>query len=286
VDPYLDNVFDGEEGSRGIRFFTHGYDVYTPDRVLVTHDYHTHQSNPVTHTWGRNKKPADAGNLRGSSTNSTTAALPPGVFEWNREIESLRPTVNVTGTRRVNMLLGIGDTSIDETRDAAEIDFVRKSRYGLGTRRTLEQAIEFTGINLKERKMETNRCGNLIWVPFEENEQFGLYETLSRPIATESVVSNLPRREESVGNIDGRVENPVTSSAEQASQHIPPPKTSHERADHPNGAIPLSHHQQPGAPAPSSLSTAFLVSFSLFAVVGIVGVRLARKQRKDDRHKN
>ena len=39
VDPYLDNVFDGEEGSRGIRFFTHGYDVYTPHRVLVTHDY-------------------------------------------------------------------------------------------------------------------------------------------------------------------------------------------------------------------------------------------------------
>lgn len=39
VDPYLDNVFDGEEGSRGIRFFTHGYDVYTPNKVLVTHDY-------------------------------------------------------------------------------------------------------------------------------------------------------------------------------------------------------------------------------------------------------
>jgi hypothetical protein len=39
VDPYLDNVFDGEEGSRGIRLFTHGYDVYTPNKVLVTHDY-------------------------------------------------------------------------------------------------------------------------------------------------------------------------------------------------------------------------------------------------------
>lgn len=39
VDPYLDGVFDGEEGSRGIRFFTHGYDVYSPHRVLVTHDY-------------------------------------------------------------------------------------------------------------------------------------------------------------------------------------------------------------------------------------------------------
>ena len=46
VDPYLDDVFDGEEGSRAIRFFTHGYDTYTPDEVLVTHDYHNHQGNP------------------------------------------------------------------------------------------------------------------------------------------------------------------------------------------------------------------------------------------------
>lgn len=36
VDPYLDNVFDGEEGSRGIRFFTYGYDVYTPDKVSLS----------------------------------------------------------------------------------------------------------------------------------------------------------------------------------------------------------------------------------------------------------
>lgn len=49
-DPFLDNVFDGEETSRGIRFFTHGYDVYTPDKVLVTHDYEGHQSNPIIHT--------------------------------------------------------------------------------------------------------------------------------------------------------------------------------------------------------------------------------------------
>ena len=45
VDPYLDNVFDGEEGSRGIRFFTHGYDVYSPHRVLVTHDYVSRNSS-------------------------------------------------------------------------------------------------------------------------------------------------------------------------------------------------------------------------------------------------
>ena len=29
-----------------IIYFTYGYDTYTPDEVLVTHDYHNHQGNP------------------------------------------------------------------------------------------------------------------------------------------------------------------------------------------------------------------------------------------------
>jgi Glycosyltransferase (GlcNAc) len=50
-DPYLPNVFNGEELSRGIRFFTHGYDMYTPDQVLAMHDYNGHQNNPIVNTW-------------------------------------------------------------------------------------------------------------------------------------------------------------------------------------------------------------------------------------------
>ncbi|GMH80995.1 hypothetical protein TrST_g11848 [Triparma strigata] len=51
VDPFLDGVFDGEEFSRVLRYFTHGYDIYTPPHVLISHDYKTHQSNPLVHTW-------------------------------------------------------------------------------------------------------------------------------------------------------------------------------------------------------------------------------------------
>merc|ERR1719464_1155948 len=160
VDPYLDNVFDGEEGSRGIRFFTHGYDVYTPHRVLVTHDYHGHQSNPIVHTWGGKKK-----------------AIHESKWKWMEEIEDNRNKLSTFGSGRVNMMLGIGKIppKMDE-----EITTIRSSRYGLGSRRTLSQVVDFTGINLAEKKMAVNKCGNLNWVPFEESPNYGVEETLSR----------------------------------------------------------------------------------------------------------
>lgn len=149
-----------------MRFFTHGYDVYTPDRVLVTHDYKGHQSNPVVHTWGRQHENA-----------------PPEVIPvWRRDIEEQRPNVTTIGTRRVNMMLGIGTDEYSE-EERLEIEQMRASRFGIGTKRTLEQASEFSGINLRERKMETNRCGNLEWVPYEENlesDYYGLGEMLGR----------------------------------------------------------------------------------------------------------
>jgi hypothetical protein len=177
VDPYLDNVFDGEEGSRGIRFFTHGYDVYTPDVVLVTHDYKTHQGNPVVHTWGRGAKrqmeededeEEDGMKLHGDR------------WKWNEEIEEQRSELTVFGTDRVNMLLGIGSHHNSTEQEKRELDLIRNSRFGLGTTRTMEQAREFTGINLLEKKMDVNKCGNNYWVPYDESPDFGVAAILAR----------------------------------------------------------------------------------------------------------
>jgi hypothetical protein len=168
VDPYLDNVFDGEEGSRGIRFFTHGYDVYTPDEVLVTHDYHAHQSNPVVHTWGRGGR---KGGEEGEEEDN---------WKWNQEIEEKRSELHTFGSRRVNMALGIGSNFNATEGQTLELQRIRNSRFGLGTKRTLEQAREFTGINLLEERMEENKCGNLIWVPYLESEEYGVNEILAR----------------------------------------------------------------------------------------------------------
>jgi hypothetical protein len=193
VDPFLDNVFDGEEGSRGIRFFTHGYDVYTPDQVHVTHDYHTHQSNPAVHTWNNHDK---------------------DMFHWNheflQEIYKQRKRVAVLGTKRVNILLGIDEKDELTPLEQQTIDLIRKSRYGLGTKRNLVQVREFTGINLKERKMEKNGCANLKWIPFEESEEYGIADTLSRGLSGEVVIAS-PRKSSTVLSI-----NATTSVLESA----------------------------------------------------------------------
>mmetsp|Transcript_29219 Transcript_29219/g.64428 ORF Transcript_29219/g.64428 Transcript_29219/m.64428 type:complete len:588 (-) Transcript_29219:49-1812(-) len=166
VDPYLDGVFDGEEGSRGLRFFTFGYDVYSPDTVLVTHDYHNHQSNPVVHTWGRAH--------HGESNEEK--------WVFRADIEKERPKVQTIGTKRVNMVLGIGKFNPNNQAERTEIDRIRKSRYGVGNKRTLEQASEFSGIDLAAKKMVENKCGNLVWVPYEESPEYGVEETLTRSL--------------------------------------------------------------------------------------------------------
>jgi hypothetical protein len=174
VDPYLDGVFDGEEGSRGLRFFTHGYDVYTPDVVLVTHDYAGHQHNPIVHTWDRR----------------AAAFQVQDKWRWNADIEQSRGDLKSFGEKRINAMLGIGATTDPtSTEEVNEINLIRSGRFGIGPKRTLEQAVSFSGIDLKRRKMVENKCGNLEWVPFEESPNYGLDDLLLRSLAGEVVSS-------------------------------------------------------------------------------------------------
>lgn len=50
--------------------------------------------------------------------------------------------------------------------DRSAVEAVQRSRYGLGDRRSLSQAIEFSGIDTRNRNMVGNHCGNLDYVPF------------------------------------------------------------------------------------------------------------------------
>lgn len=211
VDPYLDGVFDGEEGSRGIRFFTHGYDVYSPDRVLVTHDYHGHQSNPVVHTWGRSSK---------FHKHETS-------WKFMDDIERYRKRLTTFGSSRVNMVLGIGSHS----RVTEEHGLARHSRYGLGTKRTLEQAVEFTGINLPRRKMHTNGCGNKLWVPYEESPDYGVGELLSRPHAGEETKPFIvtPDNGRSLFAAGGKIgDDAITVKIGRTGQGVVPPATDYK----------------------------------------------------------
>ena len=80
VDPHTPNIFDGEEFSKAMRYWTWGYDIYSPHRVFVLHDYnisqvrssmflsrikgewflHSCQADPLHFGWAMNKKYKDS----------------------------------------------------------------------------------------------------------------------------------------------------------------------------------------------------------------------------------
>lgn len=136
VDPHSEHIFDGEEFNRAARLWTNGYDIYTPNHIFVLHDYHKSQSNPTTSTWHNNRD--------------------------NSQAEKRSPT---------NRLLTIIDVPGGE-KDPQKALELKQSKYGLGDRRTLDQLIQFSGIDLRNRRGSIdgkNRCGNLQWVPFVEH---------------------------------------------------------------------------------------------------------------------
>eukprot|EP00581_Thalassiosira_minuscula_P016018 CAMPEP_0183722950 /NCGR_PEP_ID=MMETSP0737-20130205/14737_1 /TAXON_ID=385413 /ORGANISM="Thalassiosira miniscula, Strain CCMP1093" /LENGTH=636 /DNA_ID=CAMNT_0025953197 /DNA_START=58 /DNA_END=1968 /DNA_ORIENTATION=- len=135
VDPHTPGIFDGEEFNRAARFWTYGYDIYTPHRVYVLHDYPGSQHNPKTMGWGHGGfSPADL----------------------KHAYYRLNTVLDIPG----------GETDIDKALK------LKRSKYGLGDRRSLDQLIQFSGVDLRHKKATIdgkNRCGNLQWVPFIEN---------------------------------------------------------------------------------------------------------------------
>ena len=61
-DPHLPQIFDGEEFSMFARMWTRGYDVYSPHRSYVLHDYHRQNRK----SWGPDRQEMDvsAGRLK------------------------------------------------------------------------------------------------------------------------------------------------------------------------------------------------------------------------------
>ena len=117
-DTHLPKIFDGEEFSRAARFWTYGYDIYTPHRAYVFHDYKISQSDPKHSGWMANRQSiADIGTVK-------------------------------TSWERLNALLDMpGD------RGGLDSERIRKSKYGLGDRRTLDQFIEFSGVDLRSKQV-------------------------------------------------------------------------------------------------------------------------------------
>jgi len=131
-DPKTPYVFWGEEFARTARFFTHGYDIYTPDRTIIAHDYKHTQGDPSHFKWNGKGGPR---------------------LRQNATVRSQRDASD----KRIWSLLGMPGG--DPTMDLGD--------YGLGSVRTLDQLKHFTGIELSNRTILANRCGNVDWVPWD-----------------------------------------------------------------------------------------------------------------------
>ena len=66
---------------------------------------------------------------------------------------------------RLKTLLEISGGATDPQERLA----LHQSKYGLGDRRTLDQAIAFSGVDTRHHLILGNRCGNIDFVPFKEH---------------------------------------------------------------------------------------------------------------------
>jgi hypothetical protein len=106
-DPYISHIFDGEEFSKAAKLWTNGYDIYTPHKVFVSHEYTESQSDMKHSTWANH---------------------------INRD--ELQYSSN-----RIKALLDLPGSGYSEAEKAR----LRRSKYGLGDRRSLTQFLLFSG---------------------------------------------------------------------------------------------------------------------------------------------
>jgi len=138
--PYVSS--DIEAFARYARFWTRGYDVYTPTQNIVYR--------------------------RAGVAN-------PSKLEWINKWAGRKSIVRDESLKRIRSYLEIegndDDESIGEKLDNLGI-------YGIGKRRTLEQLNEFVGIDLGEQQSRSADapCGNFKWVPY--NSQISPMENL------------------------------------------------------------------------------------------------------------
>ncbi len=133
------------------RLWTSGYDVYTPHEHVVFHDY-TH-ALPLLPS--RVTRQDAMGRPIGPSARMRDA--PEQAMEWGRKggrSAAFRRALFEQASARLDTLLHSAANShaLMSAQEAAAL-----TRYGLGTKRSLQQLQEFTGIDLRTRTIAQDR---------------------------------------------------------------------------------------------------------------------------------
>ena len=121
-DPKL--YFHGEEIMMAVRAYTHGYDIFHPNKLVLWHLYakgvvnhHAYDHDPYEHE--------------------------SGPYWSDLEVESVR---------RIRSVLGIPPQLSEPPNNKKVVQVAKK--YSLGTRRTLEEYERFAGINFKLQSVQ------------------------------------------------------------------------------------------------------------------------------------
>ena len=119
-DPNLPNLFVGEEISHSIRCWTAGYDIYTPNENTV---YHLYTRSDQPHIWDDKKD--------------------------NKHYS------DVDAVNKVKAML-----ELDPEAQAKVPEHIKENidKYGLGTKRSLQDYYNFAEIDIKNRKVSKNFC--------------------------------------------------------------------------------------------------------------------------------
>ena len=127
VDPHTPGVFDGEEFNRAARFWTHGYDIYTPHRVYVLHDYPGSQHNPKVSVMESINLVHQIEKI-GLSYKFTCAFQTSGWGHGKFTAEEM-----AAGNARLKTMLDMPGGESDPEKAL----IMKRSKYGLGDRRSL-----------------------------------------------------------------------------------------------------------------------------------------------------
>lgn len=145
-DPYMSFLFGGEEFNRAVRLFTWGYDMYAPKRNFVYHYYDDDLKDDAVY------KPSDT-NFK----------------KRDRGFFSDKNHLGEQTTLRWRKVLGLPIKH--GIKEALTVDL---DLFGLGSRRTLQQYLDFAGVDLlkSEETSRCNRLGRMKWVAYDYPEPF------------------------------------------------------------------------------------------------------------------
>eukprot|EP00536_Pseudo-nitzschia_multiseries_P009767 jgi/Psemu1/325767/estExt_fgenesh1_pg.C_2820013 len=190
ADGFLPYVSSNIEAfARYARFWTRGYDVYTPTQNIVYRQ---------------------------------SGAPNPSKLEWINLWAGRKSIIRDKSLQRIRSYLEI-DQNTDDDEDGVPDKLDNLGIYGIGKRRTLEQMNEFVGIDLDEGESRSADapCGNFKWVPY--NSEISPMENLKSnpndldpqpeyPMRTNLTFEISYARSARVTDFDALGEDPIMSS--------------------------------------------------------------------------